>query len=396
MSRPKVLFFANLPPLPVDRGDKNRLFHVLKLLSQFADVRLVYLSRRWEPDVADWKLLDGIELHPLAVGKEEVVWQGVKSIASLRPFVAFRFGRPRLVEAVGQQADEFRADVFWAYGIPAYPFLRRLTGLRRVLDLADSPSLYNSMTRMSSEMPMRARLQSLLQWRMRHYEKLAVQASTHVLVASLRDQEHLLRLHGNGQNVRVLENCVPGAILARQWAPKPGSPPRLLFVGNMTYPPNLAGVRLIARQIWPSVRSHFPEAEFIVCGRGGSRLSAGLRRQSGMRIVGYVEDLLSMYLEASVLVSPVPVVGGTQYKLLEAMALGLPIVARRASTEVGDMTPGRELLVGDSTEDLVAAVLSILKNPDFSTRLSVNARNFIRAHHVWESKLDFLRSLILD
>jgi len=114
----------------------------------------------------------------------------------------------------------------------------------------------------------------------------------------------------------------------------------------------------------------------------------------GVRVAGFVDDLVSMYLSASVLVAPVPVTGGAQYKLLEAMAIGLPIVASPQSAAGGSMTHGQELLVGDSPESFASAVLSILRNRELADRLSVNGRNFIRAHHIWESKTDLLRSLV--
>ncbi len=378
MSRPRILVFASLLPIPVDRGDKNRLFHILKLLSRFAEVRLVCLSRDWEPAVTDLRLLDGMETRVLPVGRQEVIWQGLKALTSWRPFIAFRFSPPRVVGAVLREAADFRADVFWACGIPAYPFLERMRGVRRVLDLGDSPSLYNAMVRRSSKMPLRARVQSFVQWRLQYYEGLAVQASHHALVSSRRDREHLFRLNGQRLNIHVLENCVSRDFMARRWQPQPGRSPKLLFVGNLAYPPNLAGVVFAASHILPRVRSRLAEAELVVCGRGGNRLERILAQQAGVRVVGYVEDLIPMYLEAGVFVSPVPVIGGPQYKILEAMALGLPVVTTGQSAELIGVTPGRELLIGDSAGAMASAVLSILANSDLAAQVSAKARTFIR------------------
>jgi glycosyltransferase involved in cell wall biosynthesis len=395
MSRPRILVFASLLPIPVDRGDKNRLFNVLKLLSRFAEVRLVCLSRDWEPAVTDLSLLDGIETRVLPVGRQEAIWQGLKALASWRPFIAFRFSPPRIVGAVLREAADFRADVFWAGGIPAYPLLQRMTGVRRVLDLGDSPSLYNAMARRSSKMPLWARAQSSVQWRLQFYESLALRASHHVLVSSRRDREHLFRLNGQRLNIHVLENCVSRDFMARQWQALPGRSPKLLFVGNLAYPPNRAGVVLAARHILPRVRSRFSEAELIVCGQGGDRQVRKLAHEPGVRVVGYIEDLVSMYLEASVFVSPVPVVGGPQYKILEAMALGLPVVTTGQSAELSEVTPGRELLTGESAEEMASAVLSILANSDLAAAVSAKARTFIREHRTWESKEDVVRSIVL-
>jgi len=394
MRRPRVLVFADFVPVPVDRGDKNRLFHVLKLLQQSTDVRLVCLQRSWEPLPTDLELLDGIETRVISVAKQEVIWQGIKAMMGLKPFIVFRFALPRVVDQVCHEVRGFRPDVLWGYGISTYPFFRRARGITRVLDLVDSPSLVSRMTLGAQAISLRARAMRMLQWRMRHYERLALLESDCVLVASRRDQEHLLRTHGDYRSVQILENCVPQALMARQWQPRPDRLPKVLFVGHMAYPPNASGVRYFAHRIWPLIRAQVKGVEFVVCGRGGNRLAKELGSQAGIRVVGYVGDLVPEYLSASTLVVPVPMAGGTQYKLLEAMALGLPIVASRQAAEVGEMIHGQELLVGDSAESFASAVVSILHNPEQAAHLSANGRAFILAHHTWEGKADLVRSVI--
>ena len=233
-----------------------------------------------------------------------------------------------------------------------------------------------------------------IQWRIEHFERLAVKASDVVIVNSRLDQEHLQRLHGDCAKPVVVENCVPSDLMFRQWTWVPSSPKRIVFVGSMAYPPNRSGVERFAEQILPRIRSQEAETEFVICGPGSLSLSRKLRDKPGVRVAGFVEDLVSMYLSASVLVNPVPVAGGAQYKLLEAMALGLPIVASPDSAAVGSMTHGKELLVADSTESFASAVLAILRDPKLAARLSENGREFVRAHHIWEDKTDLLRSVI--
>ena len=394
MSRRRILVFAPLLPVPVDRGDKNRLFHLLQLLRSLADVCLVCCQREWEPPVKDFSLLDGIDVRIFNVGKAEVIWEAAKAMLTFRPHVAFYFGMPRLVEFVRQEIQSFKPDVFWGAGIASYPYLRHVKSIKRIVDLVDSPSRYYPMASRAHDMSARARIIGAIQWRIQHYERLLLKASDIVLVNSRMDQQHLRRLHGGSAKPIVLENCIPGALMTEQWHWVSASPKRILFVGTMAYPPNRSAVRRFAEKILPRIRAEEPETEFVVCGPGSLSLSSELGNMPGVRVAGFVDDLVSMYLSASVLVVPVPVAGGTQYKLLEAMALGLPIVASPESAAVGNMTDGKELLVGDSPESFASAVLLMLRDRELAARLSVNGRNFIRAHHIWESKTDLLRSFV--
>jgi glycosyltransferase involved in cell wall biosynthesis len=182
--------------------------------------------------------------------------------------------------------------------------------------------------------------------------------------------------------------------MSQKWEYEPERPHRLLFVGNMSYPPNVAGVRYFAREILPLIRAEEPGVEFIICGSHAGSLARELRDIPSVCFKGYVDDLIAMYLDSSVLVVPVPMAGGPQYKLLEGMALGVPVVASIASASNNMWKDGQELLIGESAECFAAAVISILRDPALAKRLSINARAYIQAHHTWESKLHIIRDVV--
>ena len=122
----------------------------------------------------------------------------------------------------------------------------------------------------------------------------------------------------------LLDNCVPAELLAETWSPPSGGPPTLLFVGNLAYLPNAAAVRLIVSDILPRVRRRLPEARLVVCGARGEALAREHAATPGVEWRGFVDDLRPLYRNAHAMLVPVPLAGGTQYKLLESMAVGLP------------------------------------------------------------------------
>lgn len=394
MTKPRLLVFSPISPVPVDRGDKNRLFHLLLLLRDMAEVRLVCLQRDWEPPITDWSSLEGVQIRMLPVGKAEVIAQGIRDIFSFRPYIAFRFGLERVVQQVHQEIAEFQPNVFWGMSISALPFIQNAKDIKCVLDIVDSPSQYFRMTAGSSGTKWTSRLASFLQWRIGEYENLALQASDQVLVSTLRDKEYLIRVHGNSEKIHVLENCVPADLMKCQWQFDPARPPTILFVGNMAYLPNRSGVRYFAQQVFPKVKIQIPQAELVLCGNGSLDLATELEQDKSIRAMGFVDDLVSLYLKSSVVVVPVPVAGGTQFKLLEAMAIGIPIVASPQAAQVGEMTHGQELLVGDTDEHYASWVVSVLQDPNLDRQLSAQGRTFILAHHTWESKKDLLRQVV--
>lgn len=394
MKKHRIIVFSSISPLPMDRGDRNRLFHVVQLLNQIGDVHLVYMNREWESPVGDLAPLGRIEVCSIPICKNDVIRQSLKSLLNFRPFIVYRYRTQRAIDQFLRQMDSFRPTVAWGFQISSYPFLRETKGIGRVLDLVDSPSRYATLAGGAQDIPFQTKLHAFLQWRIKDYERRAMLDSDITLINSRQDIEYLIATHGQIGNIHHLDNCVPAALTASKWQADPRRPHRILFVGNLAYPPNAAGVSFFVREVFPIIKSFVPGVEFMVCGSGYARLAKEFSDIPSVRFAGYVEDLVSLYLDASVLVVPVPMAGGPQYKLLEGMALGLPVVASHASAQSGTMRDGQELLIGDAPEQFASAVLSILRDPELALRLSSNAQAFIRAHHTWESKLDMLRGIL--
>jgi len=391
--RRRVLVFSTLLPVPVDRGDRNRLFHILALLGSLADVRLVAIERTWEPPAPEWHPPD-LDVHRLRVGAREIAAFGAWAAVTGRPYLITRYALPRLRRAVREHVRAFAPDVFWGYQAPSFPFLADAGGARRVIDLVDSPSRYVGLVTRHGGVPLASRVAMAVQWRIAAHERRAVQDAAAAIVNSAADAEHVRALTGRRDGIVLLDNCVPRELLAQAWTPAPEGPPTLLFVGNLAYVPNAAAVRLAVTTILPRVRERIPDARLVVCGARGEALAAELGSPSGVEWRGFVDDLAALYRTAHVMLVPVPLAGGTQYKLLESMAVGLPAVVSRASAEVTGVVDGEHVLVGETADDYAAAVVRLLQDGALARRVSGAARAFVEARHTWESKRPLVADLI--
>jgi glycosyltransferase involved in cell wall biosynthesis len=396
MKRPRVLVFASLFPLPIDRGDKNRLYHSLQLMKQHADVTLVHLNRSWEARPAD-ETLHGIETIPCTVSKGEVLVQCGRAAVTGRPHTLFRFASPRILDFVHDVISRVNPDLLWVYHLSSFPILEREHRLPIVLDLVDSPSLHQLLSRSAPHLSLPARLANRCQWRLGHFEDSAIKASACVLISSLPDREHLVRSHGMGNRLVLFSNSVPESLLgSERRPPTPGAPPCILFVGNLAYPPNADGVRFFVRQVFPLIRQKLPSARFVVCGARNGRLVSELGSEQGVCFTGFVSDLSGLYAESHVMVVPVPLATGSQYKVLEAMAVGLPVVSSPASAQACGLTHGREVLIASTPEDYASAVTAIIARPGLSEALMRHARAMISAQYTWESKAALMQTILED
>jgi polysaccharide biosynthesis protein PslH len=394
MRRPRVLVFSTLLPLPVDRGDRNRLFHTLQLLASVATVQLVAVERAWETPVHDVAPLGAIDVIRVPVTARAVAAAGGWAALTGRPYLVARYALPRVRRAVRDAVHAFAPDVFWGYQAPSFPFLAAAPRARRIVDLVDSPSRYAGLVTASREVPMSARLAMGVQWRLAASERQALSLMEAALVNSGADAAHVRALAPASTEVVMLDNCIPRDLMRVPWQPDASRPPTLLFVGNLAYVPNAAAVRLLLTAILPRVRRRFPEARAVICGARGDALALEFAGMAGVEFRGFVPDLLPLYRSGSVMLVPVPLAGGTQYKLLESMAVGLPAVVSGVSAAITGVAHGTHVLVGDSPDEYADAACRLLSDATLAAQLSAEARRFVEARHTWESKRPLIERLV--
>jgi glycosyltransferase involved in cell wall biosynthesis len=170
-----------------------------------------------------------------------------------------------------------------------------------------------------------------------------------------------------------------------------GAPPELqtalilAFTGKMDYRPNIDAAAWFIEAIWPRIRAARPEAQFFVVGQKPPEKLRKLHGQNGVVVTGMVEDPRPYIAAAAVYVAPLRMGGGTRFKLLEAMALGRPIVSTTLGAEGFAVQSGRELLLADTPAQFAAAVLRLLETPAAAQALAQAGRAFAKAGYDWSA-----------
>jgi glycosyltransferase involved in cell wall biosynthesis len=185
-----------------------------------------------------------------------------------------------------------------------------------------------------------------------------------------------------GRAVAVVPNAVelgpPPSV------PRPGSGSgELLFVGNLTYPPNVHAAITLAEEVLPDVaaRSASPVRAVLVGPIEPSGPIARLASRPGVTVTGFVADLSPYYGSAELVVAPIEVGGGTRIKLLEAFAHGVPVVTTPAGAAGLAVRDGEQLLIADAVSSLSDAACRVLASPALAAKLSGSARDYVRRHH---------------
>ena len=160
---------------------------------------------------------------------------------------------------------------------------------------------------------------------------------------------------------------------------------RVIYTGSLTYRANLETVDYFLSEIWPLVRTAQPGARFVVTGQPPDPETARrLQSVPGVFLAGLVSDYEGFVSSSGVLAVPLLRGGGTRIKVLEAFALGCPVVATSKAVEGLNVCAGSDVLVADTPAAFAAAILSVMTDDRLHRRLVDNAR-LTAARYSWTS-----------
>jgi len=162
-------------------------------------------------------------------------------------------------------------------------------------------------------------------------------------------------------------------------------PLSLVFHGNLAYVPNIEAASELANQILPLIRRENPRVIFHLVGATPTPQIRALVSRPGIKLSSDLPDLRSALCSAAIYVSAVQHGSGMKNKILEALALQLPIVCYEGSTFGIRCTPGKHLLVARDPEDFAAKVLALLRDPERAQQMGKAGCGFVSANYSWEA-----------
>ena len=156
---------------------------------------------------------------------------------------------------------------------------------------------------------------------------------------------------------------------------------RLLFVGNLSYWPNVDGIVWFSREVLPLLRVAIADVTLRIAGGQPAPEVAGLAAIPGIEVIANPTDLGDHYAWADLAVVPIAAGGGTRIKLLEALAYGLPVVATTIGAEGIEAASGEHLVLADAAVSFADACASILADPEQAARLAANGRRLVETRY---------------
>jgi polysaccharide biosynthesis protein PslH len=155
----------------------------------------------------------------------------------------------------------------------------------------------------------------------------------------------------------------------------------ILFVGNFTYFPNKDAVMFFYTNVLQKIDAS--RVTFTVIGKGAAQFEA--LKDPAIKTIEFIDEIKDAYYNADIFISPVKIGGGTNFKILEAMATGVPVVTFTPRVRDIGAVNGRDVLTGDTPEEFRDQVQRLIDEPELRARLAKNARKIIEEKFSWDT-----------
>jgi glycosyltransferase involved in cell wall biosynthesis len=186
--------------------------------------------------------------------------------------------------------------------------------------------------------------------------------------------------------------CIPQGVDIESFQPIliDEDPQRLVFIGTMDYFPNEHAILFFYKKIFPLIKQQIPQIKLYVVGRNPSKEILKMRSKN-VSVTGFVQDIRPFIAKACVVIVPIITDdGGFKIKVLEAMALGKPVVSTSIGAKGLDVTKGVNIIIADTPEEFANSVITLMKDKQLRQEIGKNARYLIIHKYSWEKLTDML------
>lgn len=375
-------------PFPLEKGDKLRLFHQLRLLSTQYDITLCSI----------------VEQQPTAQEKSEVL-KYCKNIYILKIsiwriafhlFIAIFSGLPMQIAYFYDKKIEHNLLKIIKKEEPDVIFCQLIRCASYVQNLPSrTPKVLDYMDAFSSGLFRRAAysknyiIKFLLTFeakRLARFEEKAFAWFDAHTIISTQDAEALT--FASKQKIQVVPNGVVTDFFKNDAAKTPNYD--LIFVGNLGYAPNIEAAKLLVKNILPIIENRLNrKIRLLICGARPSASVLALQNER-VRVLPNVSDIRTAYSAGRVFVAPLFTGSGQQNKILEAMSMELPCVTTTLVNNAIGAAVGNTILVANTDEAFANAAIFLLENEATAQEMGKAARRFVLEKYAWEYSVSIL------
>ncbi len=383
----RILIVSSFLPFPLDSGGHVRLYNIIKQLSSKHKITLVceIRSHQSEEDIKEMKkLCENVITVPRK--KQWSIENIAKTATSAYPFLLIGHTLPEMKQEIVKQLNNTRFDVIHIETMYVFQNLPK-TYLPTVL--VEHNIEYMVYEKFAQKAPIYLRpflmadILKIKKWEENFWKKATK------LVAVSEEEKNLMQ--------RTDTVVVPNGVDIKSFPFKKKKTKKsktILFMGNFKWIQNVNAAEYILKEVWPLIKT-----ENVTLWIVGKHIPQSLKVFASKNIIfdeNAPAETWKIYQKADILLSPIFVGGGTSYKILEAMASGVPVVTTELGIKGLKAKKDIQALTGENAIQLAEHVDTVFLNSDLYESIINNARGFIEKNYTWDSITKILEKVYQD
>lgn len=387
----KILFVCHRFPFPPTRGGKIRPFNIIKHLNQNHEVFVASLARSPEEAEAGEGIAPYCTAYQVRELKQATAWtRMLLRLPTPAPSSMGYFYSSELARDIQRLIAQHDFDLVFVHCSSVAPYVAAVTGPRKILDFGDMDS-QKWLTYARFKNP----LVAPLYW----FEGKKLEAAEKALakrfdLCSCTTKAELETLESYG--IDNPSDWFPNGVDLDFFQPSHNAydPDQICFIGRMDYFPNIQAMKQFVETTLPLIRAERPQTKLSIVGASPVASVRALAQVEGVTVTGTVPDTRPYVSDAALCVAPLEIARGTQNKILESLAMGVPVVTSSQAAGGVDAVPGEHFLVADDPAATAAAVVRLLDDPVERQRFAAAGRARMETHHSWARSMVLLDKII--
>lgn len=392
----KILVLTPRLPYPTIGGDKLRIYRICKDLRD-AGCELTLLSL-----VANNNEARSATSHEMSSIFKEVVavklpmWKSYLRVflglVSSSPLQINYYRSRQMQVLVNSKLKTGKFDSVLVHLVRMAPYVIDKPNIKKVIEMTDAISLNYKRSREHGSRGIMGKIYRIEEQKVKKYEEVCVEKFDATVVVSPEDRAWLLKSNPIAERkIKLIPLGISDDFL--NFVPQNNyNQDLIIFIGNMRTYQNDDAIRYFIKEIFPLVKVARPEAKLRVIGASPSRFICSLNGKNNIEITRKVADVKASAAAACVSICPMRIGAGIQTKILESMALGIPVVAtKEAAKGIVGAKSGEHYFVADTREEFADDVIQIMQNKELRNKTSCLGKEFI---NYWSKNLPDYSALL--
>lgn len=381
----KILVLTPRFPYPLIGGDKIRIYSICKGLAEAGNelTLLSFVTSRRESDFAYLPQIREVfsNVKTVILPKWKAYVNSFLGIFSFKPLQTSYYYSGKMFSLVDKELSSGNYDAIFVHLIRMAPYAVGRDDIYKILEMTDALSLNYSRSKEKGSSGFLGKIYRIEENRVRKYEQECLKKFDISVVVSKIDCDYLMSRGGAKEINKIM--VMPHGVLDFMLEAKSEKydPNLMIFIGNLRTHQNNDAILYFIEEIYPFIKNDNASARLKIIGANPSRRLRKFHGKNGIEITGRVDNVADYAKEACLSISPIRIGAGMRGKILESMAMGIPVVTSSVGFEGIEIKDGKEyFLTADGQKEFADSVLKIMNDSLLREKLSENGKELARRY----------------